>query len=1456
MEGLWSYLNDVLHSKKMQKLMEKGKIITIRFTIAQIINERISACSSEVPHKVDVSSLPMVLSCCQGILASPPFSIIYTSKSELLVDLLHKLCSLACRRLKSSEALHSTQLFDVLLLVFSQYLVTQRQQSNQSRIFQQVCSSLLQPFLLLRHLLSSRCWVDEDEVSVRQHLSREINSKIQVALQTGLFHVDLLNSYREELLQSNDSQGKKPSFSKGLAAPTETILLKLADAAFFSSNLHSAIVSSSVPMLYRLAVESYCKDENQLLCFHIFVRFLDCLRFPKEKSGGDGASVEWSHWLLALDQLLNLVFSSNIYNVSVDKIRCEGVQFARYSGVAEMLLTYPCPGTAAWFRCLRTLILLNHSIVEPSLDELVSLAWVDAEVGDPRVRRAQEALLSTLLETYTKLRQLPKLFKELQGIICRPAADELRQPILSIGLTGKLRQCLLEVTSSQIVDIWDLILESLEMQIDDLAGSSDAALKVLTMSILLHAILFNMKTLDDKAPVPVIRKTQVLMEKMARAVVVPLLQVGAGVDMGTSPWAVRARSAGLILSNAWVEVDHMLRLNCGKYVSPAGQAGRAGTDSWNHSCLLPWVGLAEWKAMAQAPLPDDELSRHFLQLLSLQKMKRILMEPGYKTETDLPSLRAAAASVVSSGRAAVGSIGARGWDGELSTLNGETYGVAHWHLLTTNLPLLVPFLLREEVTYLAEVVITSLLQKGTGEVGQDEGSLLSIPAMCQSLFSSELLPEIQPLHHAILLGLTQRVRGLTAAPRAELPTGLQLARSDPDEEHRGCSNWGLLFSPQDSSLLDAQSMFSSVKVSPLLTLPEERLDLLSQILDLLSTLRLDCLSNADHLQCFLLLVSLITTLKPSCEKSNISKYLQVLDKCYFLLTVLLTGANEKAVFRLAHAGNILEKVLAPLFLISSELSPSLESPAWSELLHTLQCFLSSFIQKIVERKQSMCLNLEQIITFLSNSWEKAMAKEERKIVAEQLLVVALLTLSCVVRTALQQTEKSRHKSRALPPLLTQLTGLLGSVLQSHFDRGGLDQSFSVPCVTALLEAELCPREEQSDGTREERIPDKEGLKHSDLYQSICSQVLHHLATSAHDLEPLQKQLEFLQVFCSSSELCSDRNVKTGIPSILGAVKTMLAAPWMTSPFVRSLDSQLIGLLTCMSERCTDHQFYLLVKSITQGIEVVNLWKGRHPDVVSSLILTTTLLKCSSRENAEKTLWFAVPQIITALLALCKKTALDEHLGFKITLLSLEALAVLIQQGEGMLSNPHHVTLAFDALLCIPLDQLKLDEYAGVFQAIHEVLFSIIQSQPKVLFNAAPTFLKCFNRLVLSVVHKGRQKAAGEKGMTMESKVILECARLVERMYTHIAAKPEEFAMFSAFMVAEYINELQKVTLNADVKKLLAAGVYHLLDLVTENDLRFLNASLHLGVREVFKELYGDYVRYHKSKRQGEEEYTA
>lgn len=39
---------------------------------------------------------------------------------------------------------------------------------------------------------------------------------------------------------------------------------------------------------------------------------------------------------------------------------------------------------------------------------------------------------------------------------------------------------------------------------------------------------------------------------------------------------------------------------------------------------------------------------------------------------------------------------------------------------------------------------------------------------------------------------------------------------------------------------------------------------------------------------------------------------------------------------------------------------------------------------------------------------------------------------------------------------------------------------------------------------------------------------------------------------------------------------------------------------------------------------------------------------------------------------------------------------------------------------------------------------------------------------------------------------LECARLVERMCSHIAAQAEDFAVFAPFMVAQYLAEVQKV----------------------------------------------------------------
>lgn len=65
----------------------------------------------------------------------------------------------------------------------------------------------------------------------------------------------------------------------------------------------------------------------------------------------------------------------------------------------------------------------------------------------------------------------------------------------------------------------------------------------------------------------------------------------------------------------------------------------------------------------------------------------------------------------------------------------------------------------------------------------------------------------------------------------------------------------------------------------------------------------------------------------------------------------------------------------------------------------------------------------------------------------------------------------------------------------------------------------------------------------------------------------------------------------------------------------------------------------------------------------------------------------------------------------------------------------------------------------------------------------------------------------------------------------------------------------QVTLRPDIKQHLTEGIYQILDLCMEKDIKFLMAGLPAGVREVFNELYGSYTHYHKAQRQGEDKYT-
>nr|XP_033793948.1 unhealthy ribosome biogenesis protein 2 homolog [Geotrypetes seraphini]XP_033793949.1 unhealthy ribosome biogenesis protein 2 homolog [Geotrypetes seraphini]XP_033793951.1 unhealthy ribosome biogenesis protein 2 homolog [Geotrypetes seraphini]XP_033793952.1 unhealthy ribosome biogenesis protein 2 homolog [Geotrypetes seraphini] len=1483
-EKLWVYLDNILCSRKLESFTKDGKTVSLRFAIAQVINEKISQACTLRPQR----GISTVLSCCRGILCTPALSVIYTAKQELLVELLSKLFQLACHQLMREEPV-IPQVFDVLHLTLNQYLQNQRQQSNPNRTFGHVAKYLLQPSLLLRYLLMTRSWVKEDDV-VHHHLSKEIRNKMEAMLQAGIFQVELFPSYKEELLLLKDTQEKKKGHVRTLLSPVSTLLTKLGDHTFCEPALHCATVANSLPILYKLFLDSYCKEGNLLVCFCLLTRLFDSehLSFLGEDKEMPSTPTEWSLTLLAMEQLLTSVIDHDIYNVAVDRIRHEETQFQFYRRLAETLINNPQSSIPAWFRCLKALIVLNHLIVEPDLDDLVASAWIDADITDLRVQKAQEILLSTLFQTYARLRQFPKLFEEVLSVICRPAAEELRQPVLTASLTTKLCECLLELPPNQILDIWTLVLEKCQTLIlPDIRGDSDMALKLLSMSSVLHTILFNMKSLNNTTPVPVVHRTQCLMVSMWTKLVKPLLHLLRDHYLVDNPplWLEKVSNSALLLTYTWAEMNTLLILNCSKYVSPVHTSATSvftasSAENWDFSFLLPEVNF--WDKIVRLSNQFHSASKYYLELLMLQKMKKILMEVDFQYETNFKTLQHATAFILHSGTEKMNVEDPEPWNGNASTLNFLSYPVAHWHLIVSNVPILMPYMSANDLNSMADFILKTLPTVQNKEYSADPSMLITLEKVSESLLHSAVLPEIQALQCAFISSIIQQFNSMlcTSLPNVSKQVFCQLS-ADNIPWHEPFPSFKRDNTVQISSdskqskdelsicwtvLANvAQSILLQARAGPLGCLLEHQIDSLLSLLDILSKLTPDSFMPSDSTRCFLLLLSLTTITRPDGSCSTL-KTLLFLRKCYHLLICLQNGRYFNSVFKVLHASDILEIVMNTLFEASQEWASCRGILSWLEFLQTIETFLESFLHVIIERRNSVRLNLVQFTSFLTkcNPCLEATSSRHWKNwnpQVEELLLMAQSVLCRVTMSHLQeQQDKKTPNMETLTAVLKPTVLSMGSTIQYSLRSKTLKQmvpSFSVACVTVLLESELSQRilsitTKDSSLKKSDALDGLQELQHIQLYRSFCSQIMKELCCAQENFQFLKSALRFLAVFCS----VPDKNLREEnfVITVFSTLKKLLAGPWITISVIENFEVELKELVAQLVEKCSLEEFYILMKLVLQGLEVSNIWKQNPKEVLSAITLMKPLLSCPVSGDSEKAFWFTAPQIITALVMLTQEASQDTLLIPIIIVPILEVVAALLRQGEGIIRNPHHVTLAFSILLIVPLDHLKMKDYYNIFLGIHEVLFSILQFHLQVMLKAVPSFLNCFHRLVASVMHEGRQK--GDKGTTPELEVVLKCAHLVERMYTHIAAKTEEFTVFSPLIVAEYVNKLQKVTLHPAVKKHLTEGIYRILDLCIANDIKFLNASLQMGVREVFKELHNDYLHYHKMKNQGDEKYTA
>ncbi|KAI6052599.1 unhealthy ribosome biogenesis protein 2 homolog [Marmota monax] len=1450
-ERLWAYVDNILHSRKLQNLFKNGKTINLQISLVKIINERIAEFSLSGSQR----NISAVLSSCRGILSTPALAVIYTAKQELLVALLSQLCWSACRQPEGAVA---APLLEVIHLALGHYLLIQQQQANPRRVFGEMTGHLLQPCLILRHLLSGGTWTQAGQGQVPQVLCREVRNKLEAVLRGGVFQPDMLSSYTEELLgqQQRDTKIGTP---KSLLTPLDTVVTRLLDAGHCELHLHATIVATSVAVLYRLFLDSYLKEGNQFLCFQALPRLFGCLRIShlQEEPGKAMSIPDWTTELLVVEQLLSSVASSSIYNVATDRIRHGEAQFHFYRGVAELLINHPQAPVPAWFRCLKILISLNHLILEPDLDDLLSSAWIDAEVTEFRTKKAQEVLIHTLFQTYAKLRQVPRLFEELLGVICRPAAEALRQPVLAAGPSAALCACLLELPPSQVLDMWSLVLDKFQSLIlPCLQSDVDMALKSLSLSSLLHCVMFNMPSLDSSTPLPVIRRAQCMMERVLGELVKPLLAFLLDTPGPESElWLQKVSDSALLLSYTWAQVDAMLSLNCGQYCSVAGTQ----LEISNYPSLLPGVEARLWKKVEKFTAQSRSLGRYCLEQLYLQRMRRTLMQTSSQSEQVLQTLRCDAAYILGSGRGSLSLRMTASWDGQVGTVSASTYPAAHWHLLVSNLPILIPYLCLDDVRYLARVLLRTLPTSQAQGASADEEPSITLERVSTSLLHSPLFPEVQSLHSAFLRCVATRCSSILCSGSQSGPGSL--SQQLPwllEKDHTVMAHWESRFAKVGPEGVGprgeiAQNFLSLLKSDFPIQLEDEQLGDLLGLLNIISALHLDSLLPPHHLHYFLLLLTMaVSTQGRSCS----SLALQFLTTCYQLLACLQRGRNARCVFRVMYVSDIFEIVLTSLLPTSGGFCLEVDDPSWLQFLQVVGSFLEQLMQMLIQSRLSLVLNFGKITTFLSRCklhTEAAFSEQlgNQSPLGSQLLLVCLTKLCQVLGPLVKDRRQLQEAPASLPELLQQAMLQMATGLQPCLvpgTRGHCLPSALLSAVATLLEVDLS---QHPDWVGISQGMDRVVPTNAALYRSVYSRLLLELPALARDTLSFQAALQFLTLFFSAPALHPPEGPV--FVSILHAVRTVLADPAIPALAAQDIEPHLGALFTQMLEAGTMEDFGLVVQSVLQGLDIRHVWTADMQAVLSAVGLLKLLLSCPLSGEKASLLWRACPQIVSALTLQSREACQERPVVLTVVEPVLDVLALLLRQGEEAISNPHHVNLAFSILLTVPLDHLRPPEYGRVFLGLHNVLFSILQCHPKVVLKAIPSFLNSFNRLVFSVMHEGRQK---DKGCADDLPVILECARLVERMYSHIAMRSEEFTTSSPFLVAQYVTEAQKVTLYPAVKDLLQEGIYLILDLCIEPDVQFLRTSLQPGARDVFKELHSDYLRYHKAKNEGEKRYTA
>lgn len=747
-------------------------------------------------------------------------------------------------------------------------------------------------------------------------------------------------------------------------------------------------------------------------------------------------------------------------------------------------------------------------------------------------------------------------------MICQPALDHIRPPLLPEGVSSMLRTCALDTPPSQRIEICSLVLESISRHIlPDLEKEDgaiekldqkrdDASLKLFSLSQLLHVVLFSVTTLDNASPLPIVRQSRALMEGMQqvikdllqllstekKAVTLDKRSVRKTPKKGKKPsddrdpeitetttgvsWKQKTQEAALLLRYTWVEVDTLFYIHCSKY-TPLDSAQTAAAGETESRAPVPTSIESLISAQSELQASCSPMSCLLLKLLTLQKMKKVLLEvPSLSDPSAAPTLNRAARFILAHSEFKVSPDAEQVWDGQIGSVNADSYCVAHWYHIVSNLPLIAPHLGGEDVGLIADVLVSSLLSRETDGGKDCPPGCLTVSLISSQLLQSTILAEMPSLFSATVHSLTQRI--ITVLKAAHVPQDQSVLLKQGEVCFLKRDSRQPLSTLVEKEALVQEILATSQSGEGAVLMTDAQIKVLVNLLKIIMCLNPDGMNSEDLSSIFLLVLFTLTSASVQSDQMATDPPgsggdAVFLAKLLKILTCLSEARNFQSVLKLIHGGTLLQAVVSSLLWHSNNgRFRAARSSDWLDVIKAVQGFVRCLVQLIIIRNSSVRLNLDQFTSYLTS--EETASRHIAASFSNLSVHLLLASLTAFSQAMSSNLGRSKLVDQTLAQMLARTTATLGPAVESVLKQQAgsqsvaqpadtLGQAFLVEVVTVMLQSELSSLSVEGEGKQKDTK-----LSHMSLFQAFCQQILKEISSAQRPMDFLESSLHFLSAF--------------------------------------------------------------------------------------------------------------------------------------------------------------------------------------------------------------------------------------------------------------------------------------------------------------------------------------------------------